>query len=405
MNLANQPDQTEAAYLGALDTRLGILAKRRPASFVNILRGARGAFPALVLERLGMLGLREGLEQDLQSTSTSETQLTGPELHPLDFEWYFTSECAAQIADLLTAQPGDILCLATPTVASAVARRGRSVTLLDHNPLIKLRLAPSPSNLEFVLCDLYDSLKTDRSFPVVFFDSPWYLEPLSYWLWQASQAVSMGGTIAFSLFPPLLRPGAENERSKILAQASTIGEVTVQEEMLSYETPLFEQKALSRSGIRLTTSWRRADLVLIRVEHTSAAKPAKVGTGPDEWESFLIGRQVVKLRKQTRGDADLFLAPLDGLGDYVFPTVSLRDSRRSQIDLWTSRNRVARVGQRALVAYVLGCLATGMRAADVAKLPRVSSLTLADREEVLTNLCLILEIPQEDHHEPAYNRS
>lgn len=389
-------NSAEESYLSALDNRLTILAKRPDATFLNILRGARGAYPTLVADRLKILGMDGFLPRDFQPASNLESNVNGPELHPLDFEWYFTPDCAAQIADLFTRQTGDILCLATPTVADSIARLKRNVLLLDNNPLIKFRLPANLSNLQFEVRNLYAPLKLDKCFPVVFFDAPWYTEPVRYWLWQASRAVSPGGTIAFSLFPPLLRPEAESERARILEQAEAIGEVQLREEALSYETPLFEQEALARCGIRLVTSWRLGDLVLVRVNKKVQTDPPFAAPIEDEWDSFLIGRQVVKLRKRTHYDNDFILAALEGLVDYIFPTVSMRDSRRTEIDLWTSRNRVAKVGQRSIVADALDCFAKGMTAADIAHSPKLSSIAITDREELLTSLCLILEIPLEE---------
>jgi hypothetical protein len=400
-----ESNKVEEAYLSALDSRLSILAREPGATFLTILRGARGAFPTLVAERLKGLGMSDLLPQETAPAGQAASGATGPELHPLDFEWYFSSESATQIAELLAAQGGDILCLATPTAAATLARRGLKVLLLDNNPLNKLRLPAGLSNLQFRVFNLYDPLHLDRSFPVVFFDAPWYAEPVTYWLWQASQAVSPGGIIAFSLFPPLLRPGAESERSRILAQARAMGEVEIREEALSYETPLFEQEALARCGLRITTAWRRGDLVLVHVNRRPRMSPPPSLSADDEWETFLIGTQVVKLRKHTRGAQNFILAPLDDLGDYIFPTVSMRDSRRAQIDLWTSRNRVSKVGRRDLVASVLAGLAQGMSIADIAESPVLSPLAVNDREALLTNLCLILEIPPEERHGPTHNRS
>src|ERR1051325_3443511 len=110
--LKKMSGETEEAYLSALDSRLSVLAEKPGVTFLDILRGARGAYPTLVLERLKVLGMDKFLP---------------PELHPLDFEWYFTSDCASQIAEFLAGQGGDVLCLAAPTAASAIARRGRRV--------------------------------------------------------------------------------------------------------------------------------------------------------------------------------------------------------------------------------------------------------------------------------------
>lgn len=394
----------EELYLARLDRALIAATPGSGTTLLSVLRGVRGAFPTLVMERLRRLGRDKLLHEDPPSTSNREPPAPEPELHPLDFEWYFMPDCAGRVADLLVKRAGDILCLAAPTVAFAIGRRGREVVLLDNNPLIKLRLPSGSSSLQFKICNLYDSVPLDKSFAVVFFDSPWYIEPVTYWLWQASKMVAPGGTIAFSLFPSLLRPSAEDERSQILAQASTIGRVQVLEDALTYETPLFEQEALAQNGIRITSSWRRADLVLISANSKPEPTPP-LAAPPDElWESFLIGSQVVKLRKPTRGESNVLLAPVEGLVDYVFPTVSMRDSRRTQIDLWTSRNRVAKVGRRSLVAFALSGLEKGMTVTQIAESTELASLATTEREAFLTSLSVILEIYPEERNGLTHDR-
>lgn len=395
--------EEQSIYLSLLDKKLLSLAATPGVTLESVISGARGAFPSLVLERLRSLGVERELPR-AQPLILSGPNFPGPELHPLDFEWYFTTECADYLATLLAAETGDILCMGAPTVAATLSHRGRKVLLLDNSPLIANRLRNDITALRFIRCDLYDPLPVAASFPAIFFDAPWYPEPASLWLWQASQVTLLGGLIAFSLFPPLLRPGAMAERNQILEQARVLGEVEIQEEALLYETPLFEQAALARCGLRITTDWRRGDLVLIRVARNSDYRRPSTHYLKEQWESFLIGRQVVKLRQPAHGSTDKILAPLTDCPDFVFPTVSLRDPRRSQIDLWTSRNRVARVGRREFVASILSDLAKGISLQGVAARADISSLGAEEQKELLTNLRLVLEETLEENHGATHNR-
>jgi len=397
-------DSIEESYLATLDRALIAATPRSGTTLLSVLRSVQGVFPTLVMERLKKLGRDTLLHEPPLSAPSEEPTVSDPELHPLDFEWYFTPDCADQVSELLISKAGDILCLAAPSVACAIGRRGKPVVLLDNNPLVKLRLPSGSSNLQFTVCNLYDRLPLDNSFAVVFFDAPWYIKPVTYWMWQASNIIASGGTMAFSLFPSLLRPGADEERSQVLAQARAIGEVQVLEDVLAYDTPLFEREALAHGGIRITSSWRRADLVVVTVNKKVQPLPPFPAPPDEAWETFLIGKQVVKLRKLVSAADNFFLAPVEGLVDYVFPTVSMRDPRRTQIDLWTSRNRVARVGNRSLVAHALGRLENGKTVAEVADSSEVASISIADREAFLTSLCLILEIPSEERDVPTHNR-
>jgi hypothetical protein len=235
----------EQAYLAKLDSTLSALAAEPGMTVEQAIAGARGASPTLVVERLRVLGLYTVLSRDRESTPSSHTTFLGPELHPLDFEWYFTPECADELARLLHQTSAPTLCLGAPTLATAIARASRPAVLVDRNPLVRHRLPPRLGYLQLVLHDLTKPLHLNNHFPVVFFDAPWYPDYLYFWLWQAAQAATLPADIAFALFPSLVRPDAEEERSQILAQASLLGEVTLMEDALTYETPIFEREALS----------------------------------------------------------------------------------------------------------------------------------------------------------------
>jgi hypothetical protein len=382
--------ETQEVYFALLDDKLSALI-RPDSTFESVLNRARGAFPTVVLNRLRSIGLDRKLSPS-NPTAKEGGVITSPELHPLNFEWYFARNCSDRIAEVLISHSGDVLCMGAPTVAAAVARRGRAAVLLDNNHLVVRRLSRDLRSVKFLRCDLCDELPITTKFPMVFFDSPWYPEPASWWLWQASQVCSPGGLIGFALFPSLLRPRASQERRRILEQASVLGEVSIQEESLLYETPLFEREALAKCGIELCENWRRADLVFIRMDQSATLfHPPAARASREEWDSYVVGTQVIKLRRSNQHKDGRIISAVDGCSDYVFSSVSMRDPRRSEIDLWTSRNRVARVGRRDLLVDILDQLAQGASLEDIKGLSKISSLGPQDRQELLVSLRTILD--------------
>lgn len=391
--MSEDGNEADSSYLTTLDKRLSTLAREAGATIESVIRGAQGAFPALVVQRLQALGLDRNLPHEPETNQASRSSIGGPELHPLDFEWYFTEKSADDLAHILTCRIGEILCLSSPTVAVALARRGYAAVLVDRNPLIRARLAINDTSLQFTLFDLVNPLPLRCSFPVIFFDAPWYPDFTSLWLWQASQLTRAGGLVAFALFPRLLRPEAEQERAQILEQASHLGQVELLEGALSYETPLFEREALAACGIKITADWRSGDLVLVRVKKIPEASPPIIQNWAEKWDSFLLGRQVVKLRRLNRGAGAVIIAPLEDCPNYVFPSVSMRDSRRDQIDLWTSRNRVARAGRRDIVSRILSDLAAGCSLSEIVESHKLLSRTLQPPKELISTLLLVLGPP------------
>jgi hypothetical protein len=347
----------------------------------------------VVLERLKRLGIAESIPIEPEMAIGTNPTIAGPELHPLDFEWYFTKKTSEDLAEDLSKQAEEVLCLSAPTVAAAVSRLQRRVVLVDHNPMILHRVKGDMRFLQFIIADIANPLPLKDHFDAVFFDAPWYPEFVSLWLWRASQLVRAGGLIAFALFPPLLRSTAKTERDRILNQASQLGPIEVQEAALLYDTPLFEQEAMAQSGLVMTSGWRRADLAVLRVTNTperSAATAITISQPEEIWDSFLIGTQVVKLRHNIGNKGDFILAPVEGCTDYVLPSVSRRDPRRKQIDLWTSRNRVARVGRRDMVSWILEDLTKNRDLESPQKHTALSSLNKDSQKQILGILRVML---------------
>lgn len=378
----------EENYLSALDNRLLGLVNASRVTFESVVTYAGGAFPTVVLDRLRYLNVLPRLSTEHNKVLEAPSILY-PELHALDFEWYFTAGCAQNVARILHSYRGDVLCMGAPTIAAALVHLGEKPMLLDNSSLIRDRLSSEINQLEFVRCDLNGSCSVGRKFPIVFFDGPWYEDYTLSWLWQAAQMVTPGGLIAFSLFPSLLRPGAADERVRILNQASAIGDLDLLEQHLSYETPLFESEALAASGITMRTNWRRGDLVLLRVtKQTGFSRPVKRSNTDDHWDSYILGPQVIKLRRQKGREYVPILSPVTGSVDFIFSSVSLREARRPEIGVWTSRNRVAVVNKPNLIATILSQLTRGLELSAVLKSENLSTV---DRQCLLTSLPLILD--------------
>jgi hypothetical protein len=339
-------------YLSAVDAQLLSASRNGARALEEFVRSARGASPSLVRDRLAELGL----SVPTQGVARALSEQPCPELHPLDYEWYFSRICAQSVAEKLSQLPSPILCLGAPTVAKALAEIGHSVVLIDRNPLVEVRLGRLHDRIQLQTTDLTHLIRASHQFGTVFFDAPWYPEQEELWLWQATRAVRPGGTIAFSLPPPLLRPMALTDRVAILHEAERIGDVSIEEEVLTYDTPLFEAEALRASGLPLLPNWRTSDLVLITNVRGLAERHARDRFDRDIWDTWVIGCQVIKLRRTPGSNSTPPLQSIPGTVDWVYHSVSRRDPSRASIDLWTSRNRVAKVGQWTLVVEALDAL-------------------------------------------------
>ena len=82
-------------------------------------------------------------------------------------------------------------------------------------------------------------------------------------------------------------------------------------------------------------------------------RPVLVDTR-QKWTRFSVQSQVVCLRRLARMDGPMRLRSPQGVRGFVLDSVSTRDPRRTSIDVWTSRNRVATVesGRATLERYL-----------------------------------------------------
>jgi hypothetical protein len=322
----------------------------------------RGAFPTLVWEHVTARGWKKSVV-DGSDDAVSHWKKYPPELHPLDFEWYFTPGSAEYLADAVCGRGQTTICLGVPTVAVTAVEKGRNVVLVDRNPLIVRRFPALMRSSQLWLLDIADCENHLDCADVVLFDAPWYVEDTYSWLAVAMRAAKPGGLVAFVLFPPLVRPTAGAEREAILEAAASAGKVEVLEDAIAYETPIFESEALLAAGTTGYGNWRRADLVLVHRNSSISRRIAGIRPErtPSTWHTYLIGPRVVKIRYFSSRTALLggSVRPLPGSVDFVYPSVSARDARRPSIDLWTSRNRVAQVENLESVIRMLQLLESG----------------------------------------------
>lgn len=353
---------SEKSDYDTLIERSVVMAVQQGArSFSEICLATRGAFPADVLAALRRLGFDDELFPDISARTLNELHENWwPEPSPVDYEWRFTFETAQSIATIALGFGQRVLCLGTPTVFRSLFLRGTDTDLVDRNPLIVRALSSVPTERIHIADISNYSLDSERSFDVIVMDPPWYPDHVRHWLSIASEVVSDEGTIIFTLFPELTRPGAELERAVLLSGLAKIGTYEVSPGSVSYVTPLFERETLSALGVPPLPQWRTADLVTLRVSPTRDRLEPTAPPSEFEWEHFLFGTQVVAIKRVLSDTKPITVAsPYDDRA-FLLRSVSSRDPVRSTIGLWTSRNRVARLTGNARIAQFLRALEHGV---------------------------------------------
>jgi hypothetical protein len=255
-----------------------------------------------------------------------------------------------------------MIMIGAPTVAIAglAEPNPRHVTLLDANSWAVQQLAKMSSKIIALNIDVLRDPLPPISAPVVITDAPWYPEPIAAFLWAASQLCELDGYVMAS-FPSIgTRPHVVEERESLISRAAENGLkcVAIRPGAITYETPPFERSAFRACGImNVPADWRRGDFLLFRrISAHATSRPLSVEAGP-EWVDIEIHGIRLKVRAPLPFKFDdPRLRPLIA-GD-VLPSVSRRDSRRVNADVWTPTNRIFSCRGRSVfvqIAHAIAC--------------------------------------------------
>ena len=279
-----------------------------------------------------------------------------PDLSLIRGEWYFTSVTANGIA---TRSGESVLAVGTPTIAHAVARQalGKEVELVDSSPWVTSR---NQEGLEFAHhCMDFANYVPAKDFDSVVVDPPWYEPMYTDWVRQCSKFVRPSGRLFFPLMGPSTRPTAPQERHRILELAASLGTVSIDSNCVVYDTPRYERCALWARGVVLSEPWRRADLIEVRVTNPARGEGVAKST-PTAWREYRVGSTLVAVRDSPTSTSPSpgkhLLGEIDGVRHRTLDTVSRRDSRWRDVDVWFSNNRVARCLDKVRLHAVLSTL-------------------------------------------------
>jgi hypothetical protein len=281
-----------------------------------------------------------------------------PDPHPLDFDWRFTRETVAHLV-AITANAKRILVVGAPSVAAELSRIGRVFVCIDRQPCYLPMLAGQYHSLDL----RYDAIRTLNLglFDAAILDPPWYPDDARIWITQVLPLIESAGSIFFSMWPSDVRDGAVAERIKLTELANEFGSVEINNNKLRYITPLFETASAENLGKTISSDWRRGALATLIVKDAATAKEFNPLPRPRiVWERFVFDRYQLALRRPAT--ASIEQVALHKVAQrWTLPDVSRRNPLRSEIDLWTSTNLVARTGNPLSFLDALAAVCEGVR--------------------------------------------
>ena len=274
--------------------------------------------------------------------------------HPLDFEWRFAEEtCRAMLAAAadMTREGETILLYGTPGLAYAAMSlpvRSRRVVFAGAETAVTRRLAQLNRAAGGPISMVVGSRLAVDSASAVLVDPPWYGDYFQPMLRSVARLCRVDGYVLASLPPAGVRPGIVDERIALdeFAERQGLQRESLEELAIRYETPFFEANALEAVGVLAPAVWRRGDLAVYRRREGPVVKG--VPERSDEWVEVEIDG--VRIRVRPHSDSAGGTEDLDSLipGD-VLPSVSRREPRRAQANVWTSGNRIFRAANPMVV--------------------------------------------------------
>jgi hypothetical protein len=355
-----------AVRAGARDFRrlIWALPGVYPASARDSLRrlAAQGAVPPALSKRL---------VEETETRNPGSTTIPGrfdlPIPHPLDYEWRYADAATDRLLDEWDASEnlsGSLTLLGAPSVALRAVRRvpRRGVCVLDANAAVISALRRICPEARVQLCDLMrGELPRVPRAAVVVSDPPWYPEHLASFLWAACKLCRPRGRVLVSLPPLGPRPGMPEERALFLGLAKRMGLRLdrLDEGALPYVSPPFELNALRADRLPgVPLDWRRGDLaVFVRYGGDPGPRPP-APPREEGWREVAVLGVRIRVRHDTVAEfEDPSLVPIEP-GD-VLPTVSRRDPRRREADVWTAGNRVYGCQAPGILFQILRALSAG----------------------------------------------
>jgi hypothetical protein len=401
-------------YRAEITARLIAILSEAPAGLPELVVKSEGAYPTEVrseLESLQVIGKAKvapngiwmlvpsdgelaSRSQPINSTPRRVPDSFFPEPHALDFDWRFTSDTLEFLGRYISDfRVRSVAVLGAPTLFKYLSDRGTNARLFDNNTQVVKRLQQA-GYCNVTECDLLHYIPKGEKSDCAVVDPPWYLEHYSAFIEAGRRLLARRGKLLVSMLPRLTRPSATADRAQVLTFAFERGFelLSVDASPLHYASPSFEVAALQSEGIHLT-DWRSADLYTFGL----TARPVRdlevpPREGTDLWETFQVGRTVIKIKLEGGGsDHNFEFKEVPGVANMRLKSVSRRSPARPHINLWTSRNLVAHVTGSELLRDALRLLQRGMEACEaVAALSADGRLRASEKKPLEKLLTLLL---------------
>jgi len=375
--------------------------------FDSLVRALPGVYPSDVVRIVGNVMNRSvRAKSSIAESPTSLKEDGWPVPHPLDYDWRFTDSTqgflSQRIASFLP-KYGSVTLLGAPTLFGRLlmSRPDARIQLADGSVETISFLTGRHGKRGLFARNLLQESPPRGSVDVVVADPPWYPEYSRAFVWAAGQLVRVGGVLLLCGPNQGTRPDAMEEWAQAKKFAQSFGFNSVDfESVLRYQTPPFEQNALNAAGhSSVSSDWRTGCLAtFLRKCIVVVDRPAGASEY-DLWHQETVGGVRWRLRRM-KGSKPVCPGLHAITSDDVLDSVSRRDHRRQDVDVWTSGNRVFSCSDTSTLVLILRGLGTGASSVTVVESAIERKLTKAEIcmvEEATKRLTDIISLEQQEY--------
>ncbi|WP_217875032.1 dGTP triphosphohydrolase [Pseudoalteromonas shioyasakiensis] len=291
-----------------------------------------------------------------------------PAPNPLYYQWWYTLGSQEEFVGkvLSSHDNAKVLCIGTPTIASALNSYGVDATLLDIDlDIIKLFKKTYGDKNESQHYDIFDELPQElhNKFDLTIIDPPWYKEYFEAFLSRSIKATKDGGLIYCSIPQVLTRASISDERKELIEWLKGSGHevLCIEKSSFKYIVPEFEGISFKEKKLDMSSQpWRASDLLVIQVKGNKEL-------------AFSGGRNNLIRSFSREGSQSIFRVFLEeknivtGVGprrSEGFKESISRREHKEEVNVWTSKKDGFQFEDLNVVENVLSCWSDGKSKAE-----------------------------------------
>ncbi|MFI3163496.1 MAG: hypothetical protein R3Y65_03515 [Bacillota bacterium] len=277
-----------------------------------------------------------------------------PMPHMIDSDWRFTKQSAQYLLNrvkTLLKENSRCLLVGTPSLVNLG---------LQHDNIQYTLIERNQTSLVYdnkIYCDIlkYD---TEIKYDCIVCDPPWYKNTYLDFGHKFSNLIVDNGYVII-VFPPIgVRESICNEYDEIVKFYTELGLELICNELqtISYISSPFEINSIKNNNIyKFPIDWRTGNLCIFKKNARKTSVKYRYNKAlKTDWDEFIVENIRFFIKNDTIELQHAFINKI--FKNDILPSVSMRNEKLKDVNLWTSGNRVFKCNNTALLVKLLAAM-------------------------------------------------